>query len=260
MTLDSRLKNQIGSPRYYWCRTMLGGGVTSQLLTVETSSLSDAGLTINDAIRVHLDSIISRVFQHELHTIPKLQLLSTHLPLHIGPREPRLAPEPHSWALNDMAGTRKTSSGRHLPQIYELFFLWIEPLSALVGAYYAHFKPEQYLQLTHAGSAPSSIPLGTRVALSQLGNLYAFFALNEALVLRSTSDLAVWRTVLFVLLIADLGHLYTVKELGWPVFYDVASWNAIDWGNVPFVYFGAAMRVSFLAGLGLKKTRRWKRP
>lgn len=145
-------------------------------------------------------------------------------------------------------------SGVQLPLAYRLFFLIIEPVSVLVGAYYAHFGPLDYLSLTHAASAPGSaegIPLSTRIVLSQLANLYLFFALNEGLVLRSTGDLKVWRAVLFCLLVGDVGHLYTVRELGIGVYYGVSGWNAIDWGNVPFVYLGAAMRVAFLAGVGL---------
>ena len=142
-----------------------------------------------------------------------------------------------------------------LPKAYRLFFLFIEPISALVGAYYAHFQPLSYLQLSHLHSAPANtetIPLSTTIVLSQLANLYFLFALNEALVLRSTSDLRVWRTVLLGLLIADLGHLWSVKGLGARIYYDVSRWNKIDWGNVGFVYMGATMRIAFLSGIGLK--------
>ncbi|KAK1622948.1 hypothetical protein BDP81DRAFT_399883 [Colletotrichum phormii] len=141
--------------------------------------------------------------------------------------------------------------GLVIPLFYRVFFLGIEPISALVGAYFAHVRPDEYLQLTHAVSKPEIIPQGTSIVLSQLANLYLLFALNEALVLRATSDLRVWKTVLFVLLVADFGHLYTVRSLGPEVYYNVAKWNAIDWGNVPFVYFGASMRIAFLAGVGL---------
>lgn len=145
--------------------------------------------------------------------------------------------------------------GFRLPLPYRLFFLFIEPVSALVGAYYAHFQQREYLLLTDAASAPvlGPIPTGTSIVLSQLANLYLLFALNEALVLRATVDLRVWKTVLFVLLVADLGHLYTVKALGLDVYlpWNFARWNAIDWGNIPFVYLGAAMRTAFLANVGL---------
>jgi hypothetical protein len=147
------------------------------------------------------------------------------------------------------ATTAKTTFS--LPFIYRLFFLIIEPISALVGAYYAHFGQSEYLQLTHAASAPSPIPTGTTIVLSQLANLYFFFAINEALVLRSTSDVRVWKTVLFCLLIGDLGHLYTVHPLGPQIYWNTTKWNAIDWGNIPFVYLGATMRLAFLADIGL---------
>lgn len=141
------------------------------------------------------------------------------------------------------------------PTPYRLFFLYIEPVSALVGAFFAHFRQDDYLLLTHAASAPApgQIPTGTSIVLSQLANLYLLFTLNEALVLRSTSDLRVWKTVLFGLLIADLGHLWSVRQLGLDIYlpWNFARWNAIDWGNIPFVYLGASMRAAFISGVGM---------
>jgi len=149
--------------------------------------------------------------------------------------------------------------GTSLPIVYRLFFLLIEPISALVGAYYAQFGQSEYLRLTHAASAPatesSSIPTGTSIVLSQLANLYFFFALNEAIVLRSTSDLRVWKAVLFCLLVADFGHLYTLRELGLDIYWSVARWNAIHYGNIPFVVLGACFRLAFIAGVGINTSQ-----
>lgn len=150
--------------------------------------------------------------------------------------------------------TRSTSptTALDIPPYYRHFFLIIEPISAIVGAYFAHFQPQKYLELTHAASAPAlHIPTGTSIVLSQLANLYLLFAINEALVLRSTSDLRVWRTLLFGLLIADFGHLFSVAKLGTDVYWKVQLWSAIDWGNVAFVYVGAMTRIAFLCGIGL---------
>ncbi|RWA14521.1 hypothetical protein EKO27_g621 [Xylaria grammica] len=139
-----------------------------------------------------------------------------------------------------------------LPLAYRVFFLVIEPVSGLVGAFYAHFRQDAYMSLTsHADSAFSQIPPGTSIVLSQLANLYLLFALNEALVLRCTGDIAVWKAVLLVMLVADLGHLFSVSVHGPWVYWDFTRWNAIDWGNVPFVYLGASMRIAFLSGIGL---------
>ncbi|CAJ2506104.1 Uu.00g002340.m01.CDS01 [Anthostomella pinea] len=137
-----------------------------------------------------------------------------------------------------------------LPLAYRLFFLIIEPISALVGAYYAHFQQDAYLSMTTHAAAVVPSP-ATSIIMSQLANLYLLFALNEALVLRCTGDLTIWKTVLFGLLIADVGHVYSVSSLGAWVYYDATRWNAIDWGNVPFVYLGASMRIAFLCGVGL---------
>ncbi|EOD51460.1 hypothetical protein GTA08_BOTSDO03457 [Neofusicoccum parvum] len=148
----------------------------------------------------------------------------------------------------------RSDSRSRIPAPYRAFFLFLEPASALVGAYYAHFCPAIYLQLTHSPSAPAPaqpVPTATRVVLSQLANLYLLFAVNEAVVLRATADLRVWRALLCALLLADFGHLYSVAALGPDVYWDVARWNAIDWGNVAFVYLGASMRMAFLSGIGL---------
>ena len=141
----------------------------------------------------------------------------------------------------------------NLPLPYILFFHWIEPVATLVGAYYAWLMPTEYLKLTHAASAPGplGLPVSTNVALRQLGNLYVAFAINEALVLRATSDMKVWRALLLGLLIADFGHLYSCLPLGSNSYYDLAHWNAMSYGNYLFVYCGAATRICFLLGVGM---------
>lgn len=147
-------------------------------------------------------------------------------------------------------------TGFALPFLYRFFFLVLEPISALAGAYFCHFRQARYLELLDAPSAAVStvggVPaLGTSVAMSQLASMYLFFALNEAIVLRSTGDLRVWRAVLTVLLLADFGHLYSIRGLGPSIYYNVLGWNAGDLGNVPWVYTGATLRICFLAGVGM---------
>ncbi|KAJ7923481.1 hypothetical protein B0H13DRAFT_1979976 [Mycena leptocephala] len=142
----------------------------------------------------------------------------------------------------------------NIPFIYRLFFLYIEPVSALAGAYYAAFRPDDYLgdlSLPGGRLALPSLTTQNKMVLLQLANLYLLFALNEHLVLSSTNSLKTWRRLLFGLLVADFGHLISMAPLGVDVFWRVADWNAMVWGSVGFVYAGASMRMSFLAGLGL---------
>lgn len=144
-------------------------------------------------------------------------------------------------------------ASRHplLPTAYRFIFLTLEPLTTLLGAIYAHYFQSTYLSLlAHQTIPAASIPRTTSVVLSQLGNLYLLLCLNEALVLRATSDLKVWRTFLFGLLVADFGHLWGCRQLGDDVFWKVWEWNRIDWGNVGVVYGLAVARICFLAGVG----------
>ncbi|KAH9002281.1 hypothetical protein EDB86DRAFT_3063387 [Lactarius hatsudake] len=126
------------------------------------------------------------------------------------------------------------------PLPYRLFFLYVEPISALAGAYYAAS------QFTRA-----VVDTPTSMSLFQLANLYLLFALNEHLVLSSTSSLKTWRRLLSCLLIADFGHLATMSPAGPEIFWNVWRWNAMAWGSVGFVYLGATIRMCFLTGVGL---------
>ncbi|KZP02263.1 hypothetical protein FIBSPDRAFT_880457 [Athelia psychrophila] len=134
---------------------------------------------------------------------------------------------------------------------YKLFFLYIEPISAIAGAYYAAIQPQDYLQDLAPTAPTPHMTTAMGMTLMQLANLYALFALHEHLVLSSTSSLKVWRRILFCLLVADFGHLATMAPLGSGIFWRFWEWNAMAWGSVGFVYVGASMRLSFLAGLGL---------
>ncbi|EME48510.1 hypothetical protein DOTSEDRAFT_67523 [Dothistroma septosporum NZE10] len=145
------------------------------------------------------------------------------------------------------------------PWFYTLFFLYIEPVATAVGAYYAHLDQSAYMTLTMELARPATsglLPVSTQesIVLSQLANMYFVFALNEALVLRATTDRRVWNIFLFGLLVADFGHLYSVKAIGLDVYYRFWDWNSMYFGNLGFVYVGATMRTAFLLGLGLPRT------
>lgn len=144
-----------------------------------------------------------------------------------------------------------------IPTLYRLVFLYIEPLSTFTGAVHAHYLQSKYLTLTHAASAPGqSIPLSTSIVLTQLANLYFLLCINEAFVLRATNDIKVWKTFIIGLLVADFGHLYSVRLVGNWVFWQFWNWNAIDWGNVGFVYFLAMTRIFMLAGVGFREDKK----
>jgi hypothetical protein len=147
-----------------------------------------------------------------------------------------------------------------VPLVYKAFFLWIEPFFTLLGAFYAFFLPQTYLDMTRVTQFADTIgsSVAALVALRQLGNLYLAFAINEAVVLRATSDRRVWQALLLGLLIADFGHLYSLYPLGLDIYYGVMKWGPMDWGNIAFVYCGATARICFLTGVGLGTEKKLK--
>lgn len=161
-----------------------------------------------------------------------------------------------------MAQSARPGVSAAIPLVYRLFFLYIEPVATVLGAYYAFFAQSEYMDLTHptaSGSLGGGVSTRESIILYQLANLYFVFALNEALVLRATTDVRVWRAFLFGLLVADFGHLYSVHPVGLGVYYRVWEWNEMYWGNLGFVYVGASMRTAFLLRLGMKGTSKVKR-
>lgn len=152
------------------------------------------------------------------------------------------------------AVSSRTAGSAAIPLLYRLFFLYIEPVATAVGAYYAALDQKAYMHLTlpsiTGGYLGTSVSTRESIVLYQLANLYMVFALNEALVLRATSDVKVWKVFLLGLLIADFGHLASVHPVGWEVYYRFWEWNSMYWGNLGFVYVGATLRTFFLLGLG----------
>ena len=144
---------------------------------------------------------------------------------------------------------------------YQAFFLYVEPISALAGAYYAAIRPDAYLHdlIAPYSAVPTpATPVPTYMALYQLANLYLLFALNEHLVLSSSTSITTWRRLLFGLLVADIGHLITMAPAGYEVFWQFWRWNAMGWGSVAFVYAGATMRTCFLLGVGMSRSTKGK--
>lgn len=151
--------------------------------------------------------------------------------------------------------TSAVAGSATIPLLYRLFFLYIEPFSTAVGAYYAALDQKAYMHLTlpslAGGYLGTTVSTRESIVLYQLANLYMVFALNEALVLRATNDIRVWKVFLLGLLIADFGHVASVHPVGWEVYYRFWEWNSMYWGNLGFVYVGATFRTCFLLGLGL---------
>lgn len=139
----------------------------------------------------------------------------------------------------------------HVPLVYIVFFLFLEPFFALTGAVLAHFDAPSFLN-TFSESAvytPAS-----QVIFDQLAATYVLFAFNQAVLLRVAKDLRVWKTVLLGIVLCDVLHLYASwSEIGSAVFWNPGMWRMEDWTNFGLLYGPMGLRLAFIMEVGFEK-------
>lgn len=136
----------------------------------------------------------------------------------------------------------------HFPLVYRAWFLWLEPIMAFGGSILCHFDPVSFLRTMSATSlySPSS-----QVIYDQLAATYVLFAFNEAVVLRVTKELRVWKVMMVGLLLCDCLHLYASWSiLGTQIFFSPWLWRPEDRVNLILLYIGAILRAAFIREAG----------
>ncbi|KAI1772744.1 hypothetical protein F4818DRAFT_138537 [Hypoxylon cercidicola] len=140
-----------------------------------------------------------------------------------------------------------------LPAFPRTIFTIVEPIS-LVGGFLGPFMNPSWFIASQL-DAPSDIVVSSyddnaRLVALQLGNTYGLLFLLGVAVLYTTTELKVVRNYLIALWIADISHVgVTCWLLGYDKTLDVASWNAVTWGNVGFTAFLCLTRTAYLLGL-----------
>jgi hypothetical protein len=140
---------------------------------------------------------------------------------------------------------------------YRIFFLYIEPVLALGGTYLPIADPHRFVvgtvpQPAIIMASPLTITPIMQLFLTNIAALYALFAINEAIVLRCTSEKSVWYGIIGGMLASDIGHLYAVYAIAPERALQFASWNSDEWINYGSLVGGALLRLSFLLGIGNK--------
>ena len=142
-----------------------------------------------------------------------------------------------------------------VPLVYRLLFLYIEPFGAFMGTIINIFDPLRYLQSLSPAATMSDFSPLTRPIYDQLAAHLLFFSWSQAVVLRYTEDLRVWKTLLFGMFLCDVLHLYaSYRILGTEVFLNPAMWRWEEWVNFVMLYGPGGLRLAFCAGFGLGRT------
>ena len=139
----------------------------------------------------------------------------------------------------------------HIPLIYRVLLLWFEPLAAFNGAILCHFDAPSFLNTMSATAVytPSS-----QVIFDQLAATYTLFAFNEAVVLRISKDLKVWKAMILGILLCDTLHLYASwVVMGTELFVRPWLWRAEDAIAVGMLWVPIVIRIAFLLEVGIRR-------
>ena len=137
-----------------------------------------------------------------------------------------------------------------IPLLYRFLFLYVEPFGAFLGAIINIFDPLLYLRSLSPTAPASACSPVTQPIYDQLA-AHLLFCWSEAVVLRSTDDIKMWKRVLSGMSICDVLHLFaSYRVLGPGVFFDPRLWRWEDWVNFVTFYGFGALRLAFCAEAG----------
>ncbi|KAH8891402.1 hypothetical protein GQ53DRAFT_155367 [Thozetella sp. PMI_491] len=143
---------------------------------------------------------------------------------------------------------------RRISPVYRVFFLWVEPVAAFVGSVMGLATPDDYFDSMSPVATPLAQNPQFTVVFNQLAATYFLFAFNEAVVLRTTSELKVWKAMLFGIACCDLVHIYATGLAlgGLHTLVTPTVWRWQDWINLTMLYVPITMRIAFCLGVGIK--------
>lgn len=154
------------------------------------------------------------------------------------------------------------ASQPHIAGIYRLWLLYIEPFLAIYGGVMATRSPLLYLSVMDPRANLSHYHPEIQVLFDQLFGCYFLFAFNQAIVLRvAENNLRVWRVMVAGMLACDIIHMRaTGRAMGWAAHLDPLSWRFFDAFNLVVLYGAAALRIAFLAGVGVAEESEGPQP
>jgi hypothetical protein len=143
-----------------------------------------------------------------------------------------------------------------IPLLHRFLLLYLEPVMALNGAFLAMFNPPLYLNTM----TPTAVYKPEwQCVLDQLAATYLLFAWVEAVVLRVSGELKVWKAVMIGILLCDVVHLYaTAKALGPDVFFNPTLWRWEDGVNIGILVGMMPVRLGVVFELGFDTTEAQK--
>ena len=162
------------------------------------------------------------------------------------------------------------TSQLRLPLAYTLWFIWIDPILSLLGAYGGLFEPYllllSFIPATIPNAAAPTEPLANpdismnpahTMIFNQLGGFFILTFTLSAFMLRATNDLTVWKFYQGAISLVDVIILVaTAAEYSRQGRLSPLVWRSEDWFSVVVTGACALLRISFVLGIGLDKKRK----
>lgn len=146
-----------------------------------------------------------------------------------------------------------TFSRDRLPLPYWLWFLWIDPVLSLTGVYGGLFAPQLLLLSYIPADNPNVVPNPAHAMIfNQLAGFFFLTFTLSTFMLRSTSDLVVWKYYHGAIAVVDV----IICVATCLAFVDQGRlsptmWRAEDWFGLLCTGMCAVLRVAFVLGVGL---------
>lgn len=149
-----------------------------------------------------------------------------------------------------------------LPKIhlfYRFWFLWLDPAILAVTVYALVFTPQVMLDAFVPPPLSAYNP-DQGFLLHQLAALCAFVAIILGGALRISKDIQVWRVIITAVLVVDIAMLasnyVTLKQQDR---LSLGAMRSADWSNILFTGLVTAIRILFLAGVGVQNVKSKKK-
>lgn len=148
----------------------------------------------------------------------------------------------------------------HIPALYRIFFLYIDPLFSTAGIYGFLFDHKLFIE-SGVPVALKKLPTTTLTPFSEhmittLGAYTLFILAMQILLVHGFKDepnglnVRIWRIAMFGMLLVDFIILWTMYSASPDVFFHVSKWEAGDYTNNVITGLVTVMRIAFLLGVG----------
>ncbi|KAF4956144.1 hypothetical protein FSARC_11674 [Fusarium sarcochroum] len=137
--------------------------------------------------------------------------------------------------------------------VYDIWFRWIDPILTASGMWGNFFAHDLAMQSFFTNYPPTE---HLKSFLYQIGGMGTSYLILQTTLLRYTHDVNIWKMVQLAIIPADFtmfAAIYNGMRIEGNL--ALANWRPIDWISIVITALCTILRVAFVLGVGIKKTK-----